>query len=487
MRRVKILATLGPSSCGPETIRRLIEEGADAFRLNFAHGDHASHGEWIARVRSEAERCGKPVAILQDLAGVKIRTGSLVDGGPVELVEGARFALTIRRAAGTAERVSTTYPHLTRDVRAGDRILLSDGLIELEAVEIAETEVRCKVLTGGSLAENQGVNLPGTPISAPSLTRKDLRDLRFGLGQGVDYIALSFVRSPDDIVALRKEVEGRGAATPVIAKIEKPEAVECLDEILEVSDGIMLARGDLGVEIPPEQVPVVQKRAVRKARRRRRICIIATQMLDSMISRPLPTRAEASDVANAVFDSADTLMLSGETAVGEYPVAAVKIMQRIIEQAELVSPEFQRAFEQSSGSLEVAQAVCEAAGYTAGKVSARAITAFTQSGFTARLMSSHRPITPVVGLTPNPEVARRMSILWGIRPTVMREIENVDELIRELERVLLSRSLVSAGDRIVIISGAPIIEKGRTNLMEVHEVRGGGRRGASAPPPAAGG
>lgn len=470
MRRVKILATIGPASCSPETIRAMMDAGADGFRFNFSHGDRETHARCIATVRAEAEALNRPVSLVQDLQGVKIRTGALEDGQPVELVEGETFTITTEPVTGNAERVSTTYGDLPRDVRPGQQILLADGEIELEVLAVEKTEIRCRIISGGTLAETQGINLPGTDISAPPLTDKDLSDLRFGLEQEFDFVALSFVRSVDDVEALRNEIRRLEADTPIIAKIEKPEAVDCLDEILEAADGIMLARGDLGVEIPPEQVPVVQKQAVRKARQQRRLCIIATQMLDSMTSRPLPTRAEASDVANAVFDGADTLMLSGETAVGRYPVRTVSIMARIIQRAETVTSDFQRAGDPIRTAADVPHALCEAAASAAERIAARAIVAFTQSGFTAWLMSSYRSTTPILGFSTQHSVVRRLALAWGVRPGLMDPVDNVDQLISELDGRLLSEGLAAAGDRVVIIGGAPIIARGPTNLMELHEV-----------------
>lgn len=448
----------------------MIQAGADGFRFNFSHGELADHAEWVATARAQAEELGKPVALVQDLQGVKIRTGVLGGGGPVELKDGDEFTITTEPVPGTARRVATTYADLPRDVRPGQQILLADGEIELEALEVTGTEVRCRVRSGGRLAERQGINLPGTTISAPPLTDKDLRDLRFGVEQAFDYVALSFVRSAADVLALRRELDGLGAAPPIIAKIEKPEAVQHLAEILAAADGIMLARGDLGVEIPPERVPVVQKRAVRLAREQQRLCIIATQMLESMTARPLPTRAEVSDVANAVFDGADTLMLSGETAIGQYPTRTVAFMERIIRHAETVSAEFRHPPGPAEPGTDIAHATCEAAGKAADRIGARAIAAFTQSGFTAGLMSSFRPDTPILGFSPLPEVLRRLALVWGVRPMLMREVDNVDELISELDALLTACELAASGERVVIISGAPILARGRTNLIELHEV-----------------
>lgn len=329
----------------------------------------------------------------------------------------------------------------------------------------------CRVVNGGLLAEHQGINLPGTRLTAPSLTEKDIKDVRFGLNAGVDYVALSFVRRPEDVFELKQLIAAEGYDVPVIAKIEKPEALENIEGILAASDGVMVARGDLGVEISPERVPVIQKRIVQKAAERNKITIIATQMLESMISRPLPTRAEASDIANAVFDGTDAVMLSGETAVGAFPVEAVQMMVRIVEQAEKVSTEFRRCPKTQEMELQVPAAVCDASYHAARDVSARAIAAFSQSGFTAKLISRQRPEMEIIGLTPHERVLRRMSLYWGVRPMLLQEIRNVDELILELEQCLFKAGLVQDGDKLVIISGAPIIQKGSTNLMKVHEVR----------------
>lgn len=470
MRRVKIIATIGPSTSSAESIGELIEDGMDVARLNFSHGDHIFHAAAIERVHSASEESSKPVAILQDLSGIKIRTGPLQNGEPVELVEGQPFTITTEEVTGNRERVSTSYQELTADVQPNDRILLSDGLIELQALVVRTSEIECRVVTGGTLMERQGIHLPGTTISGPPLTEKDIVDLEFGLSREVDFVAQSFVRCSQDVSTLKAQIARLGAQTPVIAKIEKPVAVDRLDEILEVADGIMVARGDLGVEISPERVPVVQKKAVQKAVKANKLVIIATQMLDSMMFRPLPSRAEASDVANAVFDGADALMLSGETAVGRYPHRAVRMMGRIIEQAEKVTSEFRRDVFEPLGP-EVPHAICDAAYHAAKTVQARVITAFTQSGFTAKLMSSYRPDTNIVGCTPDLTIARQMSLFWGVRPMLMGEIPNVDELIIELEKLLTETKLAFQEDKIVIISGAPIIEKGSTNLMKLHEIR----------------
>lgn len=471
MRRVKIIATLGPATQSEEKIEALIRAGVDVVRLNFSHGNHEVHLEYLRRVRRIAEELGRSVALLQDLQGVKLRTGSLKNEDSVKLEEGSPFTLTTRPIQGDATQVAVNYEELPRDVEEGDRILLSDGLIELVVVSKTANEVHCKILVGGRLYENQGINLPGSSVQAPSLTDKDLEDLEFGVSNQVDFIALSFVRQKEDILKLKDELQKRNADIPVIAKIEKPEAVEKLKEILESVDGVMVARGDLGVEMSPERVPVIQKRAVQLASRLNKFSIIATQMLDSMIRHPLPTRAEASDVANAVFDGADALMLSGETAIGEYPVKTVEMMVRIIDQAEKVATEFRVPSEPEQAHLQVAAAVCEAATRAATFVSARAIVAFSQSGFTAKLISNMRPKTQIFAFTPHEWVANRMSLYWGVQPMLMEEIQNVDELIIKLEQVLKEAGLAEEGDKLAILAGAPIIERGSTNLMKLHEVK----------------
>lgn len=469
MRKVKIVATLGPSSNSPEKIRELVDAGMNVARLNFSHGTHEEHARAIEGVRRAARETGRMVGILQDLQGVKIRTGRLRDGGPVELEEGSRLTILTESIPGDERRISVDYSDLTSDVREGDRILISDGMIELIVEKVGSDLLETRVVSGGLLRERQGINLPGSRISAPALTSKDLEDLELGVRLGVDYVALSFVRRPEDIEALREKVGELGAEIPVIAKIETPVAVERLDEIVETSDGIMVARGDLGVELTPEEVPIVQKRAVRSALSRNRICIIATQMLESMIRHPLPTRAEASDVANAVLDGADAVMLSGETAVGEFPAGTVRMMARIIDKAEELKPEFPSPSAEGISS-EVALAVCEAAYYAARSLRARAIVAFTQSGFTGKLISAFRPRRALFAFTPHLRVARRLALCWGLQPLLMGEIDNVDQLVEELESVLLERGFVEIGDRIAIISGAPIIRRGSTNLLKLHVI-----------------
>ncbi|UCF37104.1 MAG: pyruvate kinase [Acidobacteriota bacterium] len=479
MRRAKIVATIGPASRSADTIRNLLLAGVNVARLNFSHGSHEEHLETLHQLRSISGELGIPLAILQDLQGVKIRTGRLAGGEPIALTAGQELTVTTRSVLGDVKTISTSYSNLPCDVRPGDRILLSDGLLELSVKAIEGPDIRTQVITGGKLAENQGINLPGTVVSAPALTEKDLSDLEFGVRAGVDLIALSFVRTAENLIRLREHISALGAGTPIIAKIEKPEAIENLEEIIGACQGVMVARGDLGVEMSPERVPVIQKQVVQKAREMNRVTIIATQMLDSMIRHPLPTRAEASDVANAVFDGADALMLSGETAVGTFPVDAVKMMRKIIEQAEREPLRIQIPERMFSESLEVPAAVCRAANHAAKAIEAKAIIAFSQSAFTANLMSSFRPETPVIAFSPHCSVVHRMNLLWGVSPKLMREIRSIDELIDELERILINEDLVERGDKVVIICGAPIVQQGITNLMKLHEI-GDSRRSSGS-------
>jgi pyruvate kinase len=472
MRRAKIVATLGPASQSPEMLGKLVEAGIDVARLNFSHGDHESHGKTIRHIREASKLLSKPVAIMQDLQGLKIRTGSLEDGTPVELKTGQNFVLTTQSVAGNSERVSTSYEALPQDLQPGDRLLLSDGLIELRVLTTSRSDVECEVIAGGQLAENQGINLPNVKISASALTEKDLQDLEFGAEQRVDYLALSFIRRPQDILKLKERLAQKNRDTPVIAKLEKPMAIENLDAILDVCEGVMVARGDLGVEMAPEKVPAIQKHIIAEANKKGKLVITATQMLESMIHNPRPTRAEASDVANAVLDGTDAVMLSAETARGQYPVESVSMMARIINEAEQMGTASHTERFQESKPLSFPEAVCDAAYHVSRAIKARAIVAFTQSGSTARLISKYRPPTDILSLTPNPDILNRLALYWGVRPILMHEIGNVDQLIEALEKLLLDQKWVEEGDDLIILTGAPIVEKGHTSLMKLHTVKG---------------
>ncbi len=469
----KIVATLGPATDGPGRLRALIEAGVDVVRLNFSHGAHEAHAERVAAVRAAADEVGRPVAILQDLQGPKIRTGTLTGGGPVELSDGAEFRLFVGDEAGDAAGVGTTYAGLPGDVGPGDRILLSDGLIELRVEASAAGEVRTRVVTGGSLRERQGINLPGVAVDAPSLTEKDRSDLAFGLDQGVDWVALSFVRAARDVVALKQEIERAGHDTPVIAKIEKPQALDALDEILDVTDGVMVARGDLGVELSPERVPLAQKHLIHQARRRAVPVITATEMLQSMIEQPRPTRAEASDVANAILDGSDAVMLSGETAVGEHPVAAVRTMARIARVLEdahregrLPPPPLQRG-PAASQPEAIATAV---AAVEASVPDLRIIAVLSRSGRTARYVSSARPALPIVGFTPEARAAQRMALFWGVKPIVIEEERSEAAVEARMVEAILENRLADRGDAVVFAGGHPLTEQTPTNFLKLRRL-----------------
>jgi len=466
--RTKIVATVGPASRSAKCLGQLLEAGVDVFRLNFSHGTHELHEQVLRRIRRLAKKLRVNVCVLQDLQGPKIRTGRLRHGGPVQLATGARTAITTRPIEGTAERFSTSYRRLPRDVRRGDHILLADGLIELRVRSRREDTVHCEVVDGGVLGEHQGINLPGVAVSAPALTPKDRRDLRVGLGLGVDAVALSFVRRAADIASARRAMGREQRDTPIVAKIEKPEAIAELDAILDAADGVMVARGDLGVEMPPERVPVLQKQIIQKARRLGKPVIVATQMLESMVHAPRPTRAEASDVANAIFDGTDAVMLSAETAIGDYPLAAVRMMTRIAEAAERVAqprreavPPWQR--------LPIPDAVADAAVSAAEDVGAAALVVFTISGATARLLAQRRPACAIHAFSPVPETCRRLAMVWGVEAHPVPMADAVDDLLEEAERALLRLREVKKGDPIVLVAGTTPL-RGATNMVKVLQV-----------------
>jgi pyruvate kinase len=464
-RKAKIVCTLGPASSSPEMIDHLVRAGMDVARLNFSHGTWAEHAQRIAAVRRASGHYEKPIAILADLQGPKIRTGKLQHGGAVLMRSGQRLTITTKNILGTAEKISTTFTALPRAVKKGDRILLSDGAIELRVISARSDEMLCLVENGGELGEHKGINLPGIKLDIPSLTRKDRQDLAFALESGVDYVALSFVRTAADVRAARTAIARAGKATPVIAKIEKPEAVENLDEILHAADGVMVARGDLGVEMSPERVPVVQKQIIIRARNALVPVITATQMLDSMQKSPRPTRAEASDVANAVFDGSDALMLSGETAAGNYPLESVRMMDRIICEAEASVTDQLRPTRFSE--IQISEAIAEAICHAAEELRMRLIAVFTETGFSARLVSKYRPRVPIVAFTPNPETRRRLSLLWGVTPRRIAHVRQVDELAKAAEHRLREERLVKKGDVVGMIAGTPIGARGTTNLMRL--------------------
>ncbi|HEY6106911.1 MAG TPA: pyruvate kinase [Anaeromyxobacteraceae bacterium] len=481
MRRAKIVATIGPSSSDPETILKLVEQGLDVARLNFSHGQQEDHAAVLDRIRAASRQVVKAVAVLQDLQGPKVRTGPLEAGREGVRVEtGAEIVITTEgEVQGDAGLISTTYPHLAEDVRPGDRLLVDDGLLEFRVLETDGVRVRAEVVEGGLLGEHKGINLPGVALRVETLSEKDKRDLYFGLTHGVDYVALSFVRSADDVLACRREMERAGRVVPIIAKIEKPEALESLDAIVRAADGLMVARGDLGVEIQPERVPGLQKAIVRKANAAGRPVIIATQMLDSMMEHPRPTRAEASDVANAVWDGADAVMLSGETASGKYPLLAIQMMDRIVREAEETVavahlPRVEPPPPPAAFTDVIAAAACRAA-LQAGAV---AIACFTLGGTTARLLSQHRPHVPVVAFSPDQAIRRRLALLWGVVPKVMEPVRSPDIMCQLVSDRLLEEKLGRPGDKVVLVYGSPLGVSGFTNSIRLHQIPAEGEREA---------
>jgi len=466
-RRTKIVATLGPASRPPETIRELIAAGVDVFRLNFSHGTRAEHVEAIGRVREASAESGKSVAVLQDLQGPKMRIGALADSEPIELNAGASLTIVTKPEIGTRDRVSTTYEPLPRDVRPDDDILLDDGRIQLKVVEVKGDDVLTEVIVGGMLSEHKGMNLPHTALSAPCLTEKDRLDLRAGVEAGVDYVALSFVRCAEDIETLRKEAP----SVPVIAKIERVEAIRNLEEIVRAADGVMVARGDLGVETSSAEVPLLQKKILALAGGMARPDITATEMLQSMISNPRPTRAEATDVANAIFDGTDALMLSGETAIGKYPVEAVRVMARIAATAEPHLKEYGRAGGKAEARVGsgVDRATAHAACLAARELGARGIAVFTRSGRTAFLVSANRPDAPIVAFTPHETTYRRLALAWGVTPKLMSYVASPEAFAAATDRSVRESGIAAEGDLVAIVTGTTDLA-GVTNTMRILKV-----------------
>jgi pyruvate kinase len=463
MRRTKIIATIGPATRDRQMLEKLIKAGIDVARINCSHADHETIATIIRDIREISTQEDRSVGILLDLSGPKLRTAEL-QSGPVELEAGRQFTLTSRKMEGCVEIVSTNYPQLAREVKAGDTILLDDGLIELRVSATDDTDVTCQVVSGGLLKNRKGINIPGVRLSIPALTEKDKQDLAFGLKHEVDFVALSFVRDPDDIRSLRDLIGDHWPPVLIIAKLEKPEALEHVDEILDVADGVMIARGDLGVELPPEKVPPVQKLITKRANAKGKPVITATQMLESMIEHPRPTRAEASDVANAIFDGTDAVMLSGETAAGAYPIEAVRMMDRIAVAAES-SLDFSQLHEHELPSS--AHAIAHAACAMAVDMKARAIAAFTKSGSTARLISQLRPPGPIIALTQHMHVYRQLSLYWGVRPIMLTEVSDSESTLALVEDTLLDKGVVSHGDSMVITGGLPIAARGPANFVKL--------------------
>ena len=476
MRRTKIVCTIGPASQSEEQLEQLMHAGMNVARLNFSHGTHEEHAVIIERVRDISARLGCAVAILQDLQGPKIRTGALEGGKPVILVDGAHLTITSRPVMGNAQVVSTTYQALPQDVKVGDRILLDDGLMELRVLDTNETDVQCEVVHGGILKEHKGINLPGVAVSAPALTEKDRDDLKFGVLHNVDYVALSFVRKPEDVLAAKElirqfqselaQVRSR-EIIPVIAKLEKPEAVARLDEILDVTDGVMVARGDLGVEMAPEKVPLIQKRIIAKCNNAGLPVITATQMLESMMTNPRPTRAEASDVANAILDGTDAVMLSGETAAGDYPIEAVQMMVRIAVETEGGN---RTAQQPQCKHLTQSHAVSHAARTLSEEASVQAIVVFTRSGASAHLISKDRPRPPIIAYTPSERVYHHLALWWGVWPHRVEMQNSTEELIAVVDQLLQDEHIARRGEHVVIMGGMPVASRARTNFVKLQRV-----------------
>ncbi len=470
MRRAKIVCTLGPPTQSGNALVSMVKKGMNVARLNFSHGDHASHGSMIKKIRAVEKKTGKHVAILQDLQGIKIRVGKL-NGGKIYLEKGKHIEIRTGSDTGSDKCIYIDFPWLVRDARAGDTVLLDDGLLQLEVRKNTGDTITAVVVEGGALKEHKGVNLPGMKVSAPFFTKKDREDIEFGIKMGVDYVALSFVRSAKDVRTVKKWLKERGFDVPLIAKIEKEEAIGDIDAILDETDGIMVARGDLGVEMPLEEVPMVQKMLIGKANQKRKIVITATQMLESMTHHSRPTRAETTDVANAVLDGTDALMLSAETSAGKYPFDAVEVMDRIISFTEDEAKHRQKRAHIPSieGVLsDFPEALAQAASRAAEEIGARCIVAFTMSGFTARLISKFKPSIPVIALSPVDKVVRRMNLYWGVIPYEIKRLTSTDRMIEAVDRSLVETGFAKKGDTVVILAGHPITTSSKTNFMKMH-------------------
>lgn len=467
MRRAKIVCTLGPAVDTADRILQLAEAGMDVARLNMSHGDHVDHENNIAHVRAAAERTGKAIALLADLQGPKIRLGRF-SGGPVELTLGERYTITTDDVDGDGQRCSTTYKGLPGDVSPGDEILIDDGRVRLRALEIDGNDVVTTVEVPGTISNNKGLNLPGVAVSVPAMSDKDITDLRFALEQCVDFVALSFVRNGRDADDVRRVMREVDIHRPVIAKIEKPQAVENLDEIMDAFDGVMVARGDLGVELPLEDVPIVQKLIVEKARRNAKPVIVATQMLESMIDAPRPTRAEASDVANAVLDGADAVMLSGETSVGKYPIQTVRTMSRIIGSTEEHGLPRMAAYTWTPKTRT--GIIGRGASQVAEAIGARYVVAFTTIGGSARRMARYRSDIPIIAFTPDPLTRNQLALTWGVETFLVPEVKHTDEMVMQVDKALLDVARCEEGDEVVIVAGAPPGIPGSTNALRIHRM-----------------
>jgi pyruvate kinase len=467
--KTKIVATIGPASNSQEVLEKLVHAGMNVARLNFSHGNYEEHSKVIQIIRSLSRSLNRSIGILLDLQGPKIRVGKLVDGEPVRLKRNHEFSITSNTMLGTSEIVSTSYEHLPKDVGNGDTILIDDGLIRLQVESKTKDTVRCRVKTGGWLKEKKGINLPGVNVSAPSLTEKDIRDVNFGIKSSVDFFALSFVRKADDLNQIKSIIKKQGANIPVIAKIEKEEAVENLNAILEVADGIMVARGDLGVEMRPEFVPTIQKNIINRAIEKNRPVITATQMLETMSINPIPTRAEASDVANAILDGTDAVMLSGETASGKYPVKAVKMMSKIAREAESsLFMKYNIAYKPDPADV-ITHAVAQSAVNILHEIDAKCVVVFSQSGSTAKQVSKQRPSKPVYAFTSSKDTYHRLSLLWGVSSMYIPHIEDANRLIKASENLLVDKYAFEKGDLIVLVIGTGL-KRGSTNMIKIHRV-----------------
>lgn len=470
MRRTKIVCTIGPASQSPEQLKKLMLAGMDVARLNFSHGDYEEHGARIKNIREVANELGKNIAILLDTKGPEIRIKKFATG-KIQLQDGGEFTLTTEDIEGDTTKVAVTYEGLTEDVTVGDKILIDDGLIELKVLEVVGPNIKCQVQNGGPLSDRKGVNLPGVSVSLPAMSEKDLNDIKFGIEQDVDFIAASFIRKASDVIAIRKVLEDYNSDIHIISKIENQEGVDNLDEIIKVSDGLMVARGDLGVEIPVEEVPLAQKLMIESCNKAGKPVITATQMLDSMMRNPRPTRAEASDVANAIFDGTDAIMLSGETAAGKYPEESVKTMAQIAQRAEqAVHYEEILGKKTFTPKVSITDSISSATCTTAQNLGAAAVITSTQSGFTAKMVSKYRPKAPIIAVTPDERVVRKLVLSWGVFPILGDQTENTDDMFQEAITKSLQAGYIREGDLVIITAGVPVGLAGTTNLLKVHIV-----------------